>query len=935
MADSIDEVGFDSCDANPEPPTGPNGCTTVENCVDPDTGEPQPLLVQIVGQSDVEPVCDETTDTWHYVTFVDGVAQPGTTDSGIPCSDPPPADIEPVEECRNDTIWNVWYSANPADGTLTEISAADTGRPCADPIEQVITECCPTESTVVEYVNSDNSTDLTVSVSGAGDVIKIGLSPGQEADADAVAQAIADCLAAGNEPFIEWTTTDGGTGSGTITGETGAFPNFSGPGTFDWGGAPGDPGQSGKLNALTVTCSQEGECVPALNTVGCHDERRDDLLAGILTELQQPDVTADVEYVCNVDTGVFDQVVTTYADGVQTGQVVTATPVSCDPETFDYEQPRICRDGTWHVALNQIAEDGTVTELSAFDTGQDCPPPQKPDCVESQEWTYGIDNTGTSFRYVDATYQINLSDGSTLQWTQSAASNGGWTAQLTEWAANIQAAANAAGLLWFAEPRAVNNVVPTDISGGYGAGSTPTGLPGAPSVPVAVALIDGGMAARYVNIQICPGQPVPVSASVVTVADQGVSTSAAPDGYALNTAGAVLGPIQKFFVCRTCGEEPVWFLDDGVTEASPGQIPNCWEPCGTLSTLDAPPDRECEFEFTEACDNNNSADPDDWTNLITRRATICNGQITLDYLTPDPSDSSAFIPYALVGDFVDCATGEPIPEPVPPCSEFELATLYTVTSAGTEGLVRTEWDTGQPPAPGSQQGDDGVAAAIIDDLDPATAAVLTGPAVVAGSLETNDSNNVGGPQDIEVREGFIVVETPFDVYWATNSEGALRVELGQCCGPLVEQFTHAKTVGSDPTPTVSIPRGIHRIRLTNLDLGGGNSNWNAVVSFDGGVTESTDNTPDGVTFWSAKPVEQCVLAKVCEDTGDIVDLFTGQPIDTSTVSACSIACEPAAPASDDPEPTPHVIEDCDGNMYGINPVDGSTVWGPIVGPGAI
>ena len=49
----------------------------------------------------------------------------------------------------------------------------------------------------------------------------------------------------------------------------------------------------------------------------------------------------------------------------------------------------------------------------------------KPECVESQEWTYGLDNTGTNYRWADATYQITLSDGSTLEFSQSAAANGG------------------------------------------------------------------------------------------------------------------------------------------------------------------------------------------------------------------------------------------------------------------------------------------------------------------------------------------------------------------------------------------------------------------------------------------------------------------------------------------------------------------------------
>ena len=290
-------------------------------------------------------------------------------------------------------------------------------------------------------------------------------------------------------------------------------------------------------------------------------------------------------------------------------------------------------------------------------------------CVESQEWTYGIDNTGTTYDWPNAEYQLTLSDGSTLTWTQTTASNPGWSAQLTEWAASIQSSADAAGLSWLVEPRAVNNYIPDDISGGYGVNSNATGLPGAPSVPVAIALIDGGMAARYVNIQICPGQPVPVDAVVLSHDDSPRLADPYDNGgrvgYELTTAGAVLGPIQKFRVCESCGEAPRWYLEEGVTLASAGQSPFCSAPCGTLTLADSPPDRECDFQTIIACDNNNQNVQANFTNTITRRAKVCDGEeISVDYFQSDPDDPSALIAYTLVGKFVDCATGEDVPLPI-------------------------------------------------------------------------------------------------------------------------------------------------------------------------------------------------------------------------------------------------------------------------------
>ena len=296
-------------------------------------------------------------------------------------------------------------------------------------------------------------------------------------------------------------------------------------------------------------------------------------------------------------------------------------------------------------------------------------------CVESQEWTYGLDNTGTRFSDTAATYCLELSDGSTVEWSQTATAN--WAAQLTEWAANIQTAADSAGLQWFVEPRFVDNPNPPNIDGTInGPGGTPSGLPGAPTPAIAEALIADGMAWRYVNFQICPGQPVPVRAYRKT------SDLYGDELYELNTAGAILGPIKEFWVCADCdGKDSgslLWLKKDPenpqeLIPAEAGEIPNCYEPCGTLALADAPPDRDCQFEIDVACDNNNSDQIGDFTNTITRRATICNGeQIAVDYFQADPNDAGALVDYELVGDFVDCASGIPIEPPEVQCDKPDI-----------------------------------------------------------------------------------------------------------------------------------------------------------------------------------------------------------------------------------------------------------------------
>ena len=581
----------------------------------------------------------------------------------------------------------------------------------------------------------------------------------------------------------------------------------------------------------------------------------------------------------------------------------------CDDAVF-LQTRTLCDEVTGDVVdFNDYENpDGTILTLGPYDTGTtnesdalgpfekcECMPV---DCVESQEWTYGIDNTGTTHQWADADYKITLSDGSTLQWNQSAASVPGWTAQLTEWAANIQAAATAAGLAWFVEPRAVNNVIPTDISGDYG--TTPTGLPGAPSIPVAQALIDGGMAARYVNIQICPGNPVPVSAEVVAVNDPGASTLDRDEGYPLTTAGAVLGPKQQFFVCRCCGQEGTWFLADGITKAEAGQIPNCFEPCGTLAGLDAPPDRDCTFQTLIACDNNNSELTTDFTNTITRRATVCNGeQIAVDYFQEDPNDNSALIEYTLVGDFVDCATGLPVPLPIPPCDDFaSLGNLYTLENV-TAGLNSIDVDLDNAGEPDVSL-DAALAEIATWDIgpdgvpDPTNSGTVTATGIFP-DLNVNDANNTPTLQDVQVVSGYVIVDKPTVIRYGGTAEGYQGVYIDACCATGTKTLIYERSInvggpGLQGDAFGLLPTGIHAISVINLDVNGTNSSATFQSSDDGGTTWATF----APVVSTSKPCEVCIPAIKCIPNGSILNALTLDVIDIDTTYSCPIDCEPTA-----------------------------------------
>lgn len=546
--------------------------------------------------------------------------------------------------------------------------------------------------------------------------------------------------------------------------------------------------------------------------------------------------------------------------------------MSC-PNTHVLRISRPSGDRQWHNLATGLVETDLlkIADLEAQLLNADCECGAV-ECRESQEWTYGLDNTGTSFSDT-ASYVIELSDGTILEFDQT--STGGWSQQLTLWAANIQTAADNAGLNWFVEPRAVNNPNPTDISGNYG--NSPTGLTGAPSIPVAQALISGGMVARYVNIQICPGQPTPVDAYRT---DSAIYTN---NPFSLTTAGPVLGPLQKFSVCTACGEEPIWYLEDGVTKADAGQVPNCWEPCGTLTLADSPPETDCDFQITVACDDNGQANTANFTNTITRRAKICNGeQINVDFFEQDPNDPSALIPYTLVGDFVDCATGEPIALPEVPCEDFVVTDLFSL-EIPNGGLRNREWHDTAPVVP--------IAASTTqvgrDFYDNHDESLPTTTDTIVSTLVLNDTDNTASELDIQYLEGSLVVEEGLWIQYAGASEGYQAIYVGECGGPL-ERLADGGGSGITVGP-VYLPKGTHQVRLVNIDSGGTNSSKNLQVSTDG-ITFVTDNTPEGVLLSQSTPVETCHKVKVCKDSGLMFDLLTGEELDPEALYPCSKLC---------------------------------------------
>ena len=522
---------------------------------------------------------------------------------------------------------------------------------------------------------------------------------------------------------------------------------------------------------------------------------------------------------------------------------------------------------------------------------------ENPLCIVSQEWTYALDNTGTRFSN-ENTIKMTLDDGRCIEFTQPAITAGSWAAQLTDWAAQIQAGADALGLQWLAEPRFVDNPNPPNIDGTInGPGGTPSGLPGAPDSTIAVALIDGGIAWRYVNIQICPGEPVPTRLQLLAVNGEELETPRD-----LLTVGAILGPKNRFRVFYEVDKETgepceTWFIYDlsrpdpkkRWREAADGEIPFCFFKDGDSAATAVPPSSDCVFEFDKACDSNGSDLAADFIQEVTRRVTFCNGEkIAQDFFVPDPEGPAALVPHELVGKYVDCATGEEVEVPAPPCLDFDIVELFAIENK-TPGARNREWVTDLPILP---QGDLDAARALVAGFD-YSVAPNTDTIVTANIAAINDTANTGAVLDFQIREGYLCVLEPTPIRWQANSEGSIFFEIGECGGALKEVQALSKGVGIQATSGYVIPVGFHQYRLINVDNGGTNSSWVAQTQANGVDWSNADNILDDLSS-TTQPIEVCKKVKVCKDTGVFIDLITGKVLEPSQCRPCALKDQLAA-----------------------------------------
>ena len=129
------------------------------------------------------------------------------------------------------------------------------------------------------------------------------------------------------------------------------------------------------LNALTNGLTIDNDCDAPLPVATCPDNP----LEVTIVDDPADTVTVDVEYICNADTGLYDQVVTTTTNGVPAEPVTTATTTSCeDPPApvVSVDVEYVCNEDTG--VFDQVVTtttDGVTAEPVIIPTAIVCVPP--------------------------------------------------------------------------------------------------------------------------------------------------------------------------------------------------------------------------------------------------------------------------------------------------------------------------------------------------------------------------------------------------------------------------------------------------------------------------------------------------------------------------------------------------------------------------------
>lgn len=271
---------------------------------------------------------------------------------------------------------------------------------------------------------------------------------------------------------------------------------------------------------------------------------------------------------------------------------------------------------------------------------EDCKNKPIVQCKKSKTLYTVIDNTKTRFNW-EADYLVTFSDGSTTTITQTP--QAGWSQQINHWADIFGTAID-------------------EKCDAYKIGAhcnlLPNGCGGVPPPPTEIQGTIPEMLWRYLQISACSTCPAIVNVEIVEV-----------NGAAIEPARPLVmkfteGEEIRYDYCHLCGEDGTLYYQGTLDEVLENDLPLCLFECS--EEFPEIPATVCSFLVNEeGCDNLGTEDMADDVPVI-RICDICDGEILCSFYE---EVNGAIEDYnngeGLIGDFVDCESGDVIGEPEP------------------------------------------------------------------------------------------------------------------------------------------------------------------------------------------------------------------------------------------------------------------------------
>lgn len=345
---------------------------------------------------------------------------------------------------------------------------------------------------------------------------------------------------------------------------------------------------------------------------------------------------------------------------------------------------------------------------------------------------------------------------------------------------------------------------------------------------------------------------------------------------------------------------------DGTQTLEDGTTPFVFDPvtcsnkeiaCPVLEADPANPIPDYEFDFTDGCDDVDG-DPANYVN-ITREIVVVDGVQTVTFFTDYGLNTQTVYAPADGIFFVDCATGEPLGEPVVKPTCYDAETIDAFAPTGTQGVNEERWigDDAVTGLPVSTLPSQIFTGAEDYSLMPAHTNGAPTSAVVGPDFLVNDTNNA---QDQFRAWSYIYTPVPIRLRDRAAWAESTRYFLGECCGPVVEVLEVPYPGTSQAALLdVTLPAGIHYVGVQVFDFSA-YSGVDLQYSVNGGVTWA--RVPKA-WLYAQKPTLQTCPVRVCfkeDGTSVLTDLLTGDPLGPEFTVKKPNLCTPIAVQSSTP-----------------------------------